>query len=90
MQTQTDYDLTNRTIYAIILIERRSDVENINIAQEDFNETIDLINKAIISESEIINLLDSVEDEESKFPIENLRESRDKLKELYIKLTKYN
>lgn len=65
-------------------------MENINITQEDFNEVIDLINKAIISESEIINLLDSVEDEKSKFPIENLRESRDKLKELYIKLTKYN
>lgn len=65
-------------------------MENINIAQEDFNEAIDLINKAIISESEIINLLDSVEDEEFKFPIENLRESRDKLKELYIKLIKYN
>lgn len=65
-------------------------MENINITQEDFNEVIDLINKAIISESEIINLLDLVEDEESKFPIKNLRESRDRLKELYIKLTKYN
>lgn len=65
-------------------------MKNISITQEDFNEAIDLINKAMLSESEIINLLDSVEDEESKFPIENLRESRDKLKELYIKLTKYN
>lgn len=65
-------------------------MEDIKISQEDFNETIDIINKAIISESEIINLLDSVEDEEQKFPIENLRESRDKLKDLYIKLTKYN
>lgn len=65
-------------------------MENINITQEDFNEIIDLINKAIISESEFVSFIDSVEHEGIGFSVENLRESRDKLKELYIKLTKYS